>query len=278
MEREQLKKVQGVLLDILKEVRRVCDENGIRYFLCCGTFLGAVRHQGFIPWDDDLDIGMLREDYERFCAVAPGALGEGFCLQSWYTDENYGLPFAKVRMKNTLYQEAKRSRYKENGFFIDIFPFDYAPEDAMERQAYMRKLNTLFRLKLMKAGARPWIERDRINWKKRLGYGVYQLWALLRNSESLSREYDALAASRTDGSLVCRQRGLTWLDCFDARLYRELASYPFEGEFFPGPGDFDAVLRVQFGDYMVLPPENEREDRHQIVRVEFPPEKKMEEA
>lgn len=71
MERELLRKVQLTQLEIAKEIRRVCEENDIPYFLTCGTLLGAVRHQGFIPWDDDMDVGMLRENYEKFCRIAP---------------------------------------------------------------------------------------------------------------------------------------------------------------------------------------------------------------
>ena len=74
MERELLRKVQLTQLEIAKEIRRVCEENDIPYFLTCGTLLGAVRHQGFIPWDDDMDVGMLRENYEKFCRIAPEKL------------------------------------------------------------------------------------------------------------------------------------------------------------------------------------------------------------
>ena len=107
MEKDLLRKVQLTQLEIAKEIHRVCEENDIRYFLSDGTFLGAVRHQGFIPWDDDMDIGMLREDYEKFCRIAPQKLGEKYVFQNWYTDPNYGLPFGKVMKRGTVYQESK---------------------------------------------------------------------------------------------------------------------------------------------------------------------------
>lgn len=122
MERELLRKVQLTQLEIAKEIRRVCEENDIPYFLTCGTLLGAVRHQGFIPWDDDMDVGMLRENYEKFCRIAPEKLKPEYCWQSWYTDPNYALPFGKVRKRGTLYLEAKSHRLEENGFYVDIFP------------------------------------------------------------------------------------------------------------------------------------------------------------
>ena len=269
MERELLRKVQLTQLEIAKEIRRVCDENNIGYFLCCGTLLGAVRHQGFIPWDDDLDLGMLRPDYEKFCRIAPEKLGKRFCLQSWYTDDKYALPFVKVRMRGTEFLEAKATRLQENGFFVDIFPFDNAPEGEEPRRVYTKRLGDLFRMKLMKCGWKPWMDGDKINWKKRLGYGLYQLKALTLGSDAISAEYDALAASPAEGTHLCRQRGLYRLECYNRNWYESFVEIPFEGEAFRVPENYDAVLRTQFGDYMILPPEDERENRHQIVKVDF---------
>lgn len=269
MERTLLRKVQLTQLEIAKEIRRVCDENGVRYFLCCGTFLGAVRHQGFIPWDDDLDMGMLREDYEKFLLIAPKKLDPRFCVQSWYTEPNYALPFAKVRMRNTLYVEAKGTTLQENGFYIDIFPFDYAPETPEEQAAHARKLSALFRIKLMKSRCKPWIDNGRILWKKRVGYLYYQLRALFVSGEELAKRYDAIATSIPESGVLCRQRGLSRLDCYDRSWYQEFAEYSFEDQLFSGPKQYDAVLSAQFGDYMTLPPENARENRHQIVTVDF---------
>ena len=269
MEPALLRKVQLAQLEIAKEIRRVCDENNIGYFLCCGTLLGAVRHRGFIPWDDDLDLGMLRPDYETFCRIAPEKLGERFCLQSWYTDDCYALPFAKVRMRGTEYLEAKGTILQENGFFVDIFPFDNAPAGEDAQRAHARNLGSLFRMKLMKCGWKPWMDGDKINWKKRLGYALYQLKALPKSSNAISKEYDALAASPAEGAQLCRQRGLYRLECYDRTWYESFVELPFEGEAFRVPENYDAVLRTQFGDYMVLPPEGERENRHQIVKVDF---------
>ena len=147
-----LRKLQLTELEILREIKRVCLENGIHFFLCSGTFLGAVRHQGFIPWDDDLDIGMLREDYERFCRLAPEKLSPDFCLQNWHTDSAYALPFGKVRKRNTLLVERKSIQLEENGIYVDVFPFDFAPASLSEQRRLARKLVSLFRRKMMKSG------------------------------------------------------------------------------------------------------------------------------
>ncbi len=86
MDKTLLRRVQLTQLEIAREIKRVCEENDIRFFLLGGTYLGAVRHQGFIPWDDDMDLGMLRGEYEKFCRIAPEKLGPDYCLQTWYTE------------------------------------------------------------------------------------------------------------------------------------------------------------------------------------------------
>ena len=108
MDSETLRKVQLVQLEIAKEISRVCDENGIKYFLTGGTLLGAVRHGGFIPWDDDLDIGMFRQDYEKFLEIAPVSLREQYKIIDWNSDQSYPHPMGKVIKKGTLYKESKR--------------------------------------------------------------------------------------------------------------------------------------------------------------------------
>lgn len=270
MEEKILRKVQLTQLEIAKEIRRVCEENDIAYFLAYGTFLGAVRHQGFIPWDDDMDMAMLREDYEKFCRIAPEKLKPEYCLQTWYTDPNYGLPFGKVMKRNTIYLESKKTRrLQENGFYVDIFPMDFLVEDPQKRKALWGRLLTLYRLKLMKSGYQPWMENDQIVWKKRIGYLYYQFRALFTSGEALTKAYDALATSQKEGEWVCEQSGQQSPVPFRRQWVQELSEYTFEGETFLGPKDYDSYLSAQYGAYMELPPEDERENRHQIVQIDF---------
>lgn len=96
MDKEVLRKAQMVQLEIAKEIKRICEENGIRYWLDGGTLIGAIRHNGFIPWDDDLDLGMLREDYEKFLVIAPLKLQKEYELLTWENNQKYPHAFAKV--------------------------------------------------------------------------------------------------------------------------------------------------------------------------------------
>lgn len=269
MERELLRKVQLTQLEIANEIKRVCDENGLRFFLTDGTMLGAVRHQGFIPWDDDMDVGMVRSDYEKFCQIAPEKLKPEFCIQSWYTDSKYSLPFAKVRKRNTVYQEDKSSFLKENGFYVDVFPFDHAYEDSQKQNKLIKQLCHIARTKLMKGGYQPWVQENGINWVKRIGYIAYQVKALFYSNERLAQQYDRLVKSVPASGTVYEQAGLSYATYYPAEMFDQLAVYSFENVDFPGVKDYDQYLTISYGDYMQLPPEDQRENRHLIVKVDF---------
>lgn len=270
MEQSDLKKVQPVLLEMLREIHRVCTENGIRYFLYRGTFLGAVRHQGFIPWDDDLDVAMLREDYEEFCRIAPEKLSPQYTFQNWHTEPGYAHPFGKLRKRNTLYLEAKGGKpLKENGFYLDVYPLDYVPAGEGAYPALARKLLHLYRLKLMKSGYTPWMEGSRIIWKKRIGYLAYQFAALFLSQQRIVDTYERLVFSGEKTDRVYEQSALPQDYLFEKAWCLDLANYTFEGEQFPAPKDYDRFLTTLYGNYMELPPEGQRENRHQIVKMEF---------
>ena len=124
-----LRRQQHRMLEILLEVDRICKKHNIRYWLSSGTLIGAVRHKGFIPWDDDLDIEMLLPDYERLMRVLPDELPSTMALQSQDTDPNYFFFYAKVRDRRSHLEEGNRYDRvgKEQGIYIDIFPFYKQP-------------------------------------------------------------------------------------------------------------------------------------------------------
>lgn len=269
MERELLRKVQLIQLELAKEVKRVCEENGIRYFLYRGTFLGAVRHKGFIPWDDDMDIAMLREDYDKFRRIVPEKMDPKYCFQDWHTDPGYALPFGKIRKRGTVYVEAKSAVLEENGLYIDIYPLDYAPEDPKERRLLAKKLLHLYRIKLMKSHYTPWMEVDKIVWYKRIGYLAYQTASLFVSQKKLIDTYEKLVRAVPATDTLYEQSSTPTTYYYDKAMYEGAASYAYEDTEFAANADYDTVLSNLYGDYMQWPPEDKRENRHQIIKIDL---------
>lgn len=129
MKAEILERLHDEMLVIYREIARICEKHNLTFFVVGGTLLGAVVHKGYIPWDDDLDIAMPRDDYDKFINEYSKELDDRFFLHHTTTDPNYWLPFAKVRLNNTVFLEEKRKNVKAHaGIYVDIFPFDYAPD------------------------------------------------------------------------------------------------------------------------------------------------------
>ena len=144
---EELKKIQAVELVALKEFIRVCELLKLEYFVDGGTALGAIRHRGFIPWDDDVDIAMPRSDYRKFCKEANKYLSKDFFLQSPYNDKNCPYYYSKLRVNGTEFIEyCNRKVNMHQGIYIDIFPFDEVPDDEKDNIRQFRKIQLLTRL------------------------------------------------------------------------------------------------------------------------------------
>lgn len=146
-----LRKLQLAELEILKDFIRVCNELKLTYFLDSGTLLGCIRHEGFIPWDDDIDVSMPREDYEIFLEKGQALLKREYFLQSYKTEPNYTLNFAKIRNSNTTFIESSVKDLNINhGIFIDIFPIDgYKPDRKIENYINEKKI-TLYNVQINK--------------------------------------------------------------------------------------------------------------------------------
>lgn len=137
---EERRRLHGELRDVLSEIVRVCDETGIRYFLCGGSMIGCHFWNDIDPTDDDVDLGMTRENYERFLSEAPARLRPEYCLQWFGNEPQTPFYFAKVRKRGTLFvEECTRNIKMEQGIYVDIFPFDRVPDDP-KRQRRQRKI------------------------------------------------------------------------------------------------------------------------------------------
>lgn len=242
------KQVWAVELLLLEQLDRVCRQHGLRYFAAGGTLLGAVRHAGFIPWDDDIDLFMLRPEYDRLLAVAPQAFAAPVFFQCVQTDRRYSRGHAQLRHSGTtaiLPGEGRVFPFNQ-GIFIDIFPLDAVPDDPAELRALRRHL--LLCERLLNIGV-----RYPANPHKTLPKTLLHAAAMLLPYRAVCRRRDALAG-RYNGRPAARVAPLTFQAQDDRLLYpaesfRQVQYLPFEYTTVPVPAGYDAVLRVQYGDY-----------------------------
>jgi lipopolysaccharide cholinephosphotransferase len=267
----QLNKLHACLLTIAREIKRICEKNGIQYFLIGGTLLGSVRHGDIIPWDDDLDIGFLRDDYEKFIKVCKNDLTGQFFLCSTETVDSYGLPYAKIMLKDTTFQEETRSDELHQGIFVDIFPIDVMPDGKV--QQFLQRLMLKFLIVLLLYKCNYKINLSGI--KKLLAFFIH-LFAFLPkenivkklykcqtkyNINSTGRYYINLGSSYTYGKEIFPK------ECLISPLQRKHLG---ETEF-TIPNKPDKVLSILYGEYMKLPPEDKRIMRHAIGDIDFGP-------
>lgn len=272
MNRQTLRKVQLVQLEIAREVKRICDVNQIKYFLDSGTLLGAVRHKGFIPWDDDLDLGMLREEYQKFLDIAPKALDSRYELVDWTKEINYPHQFCKVMKKGTLYQEEAQGGKARNGIYIDIFPYDSFPVESFRQKMLIFSLTACRSLIRAKCHHRTWVVHNKFHFKKWVRNLPFRILCLFMSKKSLIKKYEKIAMQYNGrpSSLLFPQSTCSfgkWI--IPKNCLEKLMELKFEDTFFLVPTGYDEYLKRAYGDYMVLPPECERENRHAIIKVDF---------
>lgn len=260
MKETDLRELQLMELKIAKEVKRVCEELNIRYFLMAGSLLGAVRHKGFIPWDDDMDIGMLREDYERFLKYAVSIIGDEFYLQNWDIDPSYPFSFAKVRLNGTTVVEKMNMGVETHkGVFLDVFPFDNVPNRKCNRIRQAAWTYLLKKMLWIKKGYGKELKKQGLKlWLK---YTVGRILSSCTTYEKLKRKYySELTKYNGENSkyVFCSCLYSYKKSCVRREYVENLGQYMFEDDFFNGPADYDGYLSHLYGHYMELPPEEKR--------------------
>lgn len=246
---------------ILLDVADFCDENGIQYYLVCGTALGAARHGGFIPWDDDVDIGMPRPDYERFVEMYRS---EAYTVCDTRFDKQYPYAFAKVCDRNTCLVENIENPC-ELGVYIDIFPIDGLPDDERMRKRHLKLIEWDLRVLAWKR-----ISKDKDVGKLHKVVQVIAKTALYFVPVSVlvrKLEYDAKKYPYENSCYVGHfvTKAIWGSDVKPKEFFDDPIRHKFEDKEFWVPGKFDEYLTLEYGDYMKLPPKEKQVAKHDFV-------------
>ena len=265
---EELRKVQLLELQILKEIKRICTKHNIPYFLTGGTLIGAIRHKGFIPWDDDIDIAMLREDYDRFIKIAPQELGKEYSCLCIQNEPMHALFLTKIVLNGTTYRSLQQPKYlAKSGFWVDVIPYDNVHNNRIYAAFYFWKLNFFLVLYSMKLGYKNGTTKV-----KRIVAELMKICFFFIPKRYLYKriiEYPyKLNKKKTNTKAYLTGRYGVPREFRSAYLFEDYTEVQFEDDTFMTLKCYDAFLTELFGDYMQLPPEHERHT-HQIAEIDF---------
>ena len=263
---EMLFELQLTQIEMLKVFDQICQNNHLRYSLYGGSLLGAVRHKGFIPWDDDLDVCMPRQDYETFIQIWDKTAPNGYILQNKDIEPEFTQSFSKIRKKNTTFLQDKKERGKyHTGIFIDVFPLDRIPNGKIKRmcfqwncmkyQLFTREFIPPKENKLLRLGS--WVVLQCTPQKKRT-----------QKRKQLEKKL-----TQYNGDTTLQIVGIETMQMlkqpFDKHMLDSYVKLHFENGEFMCFADWDGYLKRQYGDYMQLPPEEERTWKHHPVVIDF---------
>ena len=257
--------IHHVELNIFKQFAAITEKYHINYIAMGGTMLGAIRHQGFIPWADDIDVGLLRSDYEHFLKVASEELqGTHYLLQTPWTDQNYALSYAKILDRNTFIEEKNNVNNARKGIFLDIFPLDKIPDSpARQRRQIVdiRRLDSRIYLKLrynvidnpIRKFQNPLSEEQ------------------VESADDFKEQREAIMKMYNSKPALVNVKNLASQYSYEKEILKvdqvnDIVDLPFEDTRIRVPADYQSILTRIYEDYMELPPENARTEKH-IVRL-----------
>lgn len=258
MKEISLKELKDIQLDILDQVHTFCLAHNLTYSLCYGTLIGAVRHKGYIPWDDDIDICMPRADYDCFIKSFDGAK-RNLKVWSYATDSSYYLPFAKVG--NTQTSLLENVRYPlDYGVNIDVFPLDGVPESVKLRRRLFRRIKFIHHLAVLKNLT---IDKRRNFLKNLLIMVGHGLTSFVSMRNLMIREDYLLDKQASDTSEICNVVNASGTQMpFSRDAIEKTVDVEFEGRVYKMMAGYDEFLTAIFGDYMTPPPEEKRHAHH----------------
>lgn len=251
--------------EILDVIHQVCTEYGLRYSLAYGTLLGAVRHKGFIPWDDDIDLIMPREDYEKLLVIWNEAAPKGYILQNTRTDPVFTQNFTKIRKDHTtfLQDEAERAKHYHKGIFVDIFPGDRVPSGKIgQKMQYIACAVNLLYSRGYASGSGGVIgitEKVLLKAPKE----KYAVWR--ERAEKWVRHWNGRESLQYvfPNTIACSRR------YYPANSFEETKTIEFNRKQYMCVADANTILHIEYGDYMQLPPEKDRVWTHHPILIDF---------
>ncbi len=256
-------------LAMYKEIVKICDRHGLTYFLSAGTFLGAVRHEGFIPWDDDMDMRMPRPDYEKLIRYLKKELPEPYIIRSHVFEKDVHRYFARVENTRVKFRRTHTKNEQLTNAWIDIFPLDGMPENKLH--AKLRKIHLLYRKMLMQISVfdeivdvskkRPLSEKIIVFLATHTP--IQRMLSFDKCWKKLDRALKAYPLSKSKYYMNFMS-AYKYKDIIPKDLYGDGAMYKFEDTKFRGPANYDGFLKILYGDYMKLPPAEAR-NKHNMA-------------
>lgn len=262
----QLSEIQNKELRMLKELNRICRKHNIKYVLAYGTLLGAVRHKGFIPWDDDVDVHMLREDYEKFKKIAPRELAENFFYQSNETNPNYFYLYDKIRLNDTLFEEESLENYDiHQGLYIDIFPVDYTSSNKfLAKIQYLKyKISrNILNSKYIRIKSR--------HGRKKIEAVLLKIMFFFISKKSLYKYSEKIAKKYNQGKYVrCFPSPYAKKEYYPVKYFKDIIDIDFKDRKFSIPKEYNEILKNNYGNYLELPPKEKRTTRHNLANFKL---------
>lgn len=257
------REVQLGELGVLKKIAEICEKENLRYFLFYGTLIGAVRHKGFIPWDDDVDIVMPRPDYEKLLSYVEAHAKElePFKMMNYRYNKDYIYPIS--RFCDTRYKvEYQGTAEYGLGLFVDIYPFDGSGNTPEEAKAIMAENQRLVKC-VFQAGMQKFEKSNTALWRTPIKFAMY-CYAKLRGAYSFIKQIEKRAMKHSfQEDTYCNCNIWDYVSYFFRRdMFDDFTYMDFEDEKFRVPVNYDEILRLCYGDYMQLPPEEERVGHH----------------